>query len=165
MNGIKDVDPDEIILLSDLDEIPNLKNYKLGEEGSFRQKLYYYYCNVWTGTQWRGTIAIKKKNILSLNHTRNYRKKYKTIVQDGGWHFSTLGTTEQIIYKIESFAHVELDKPEFKDRIEHQKANLLDPYNRGAENWENRHYKLRVEMPNGPEYLLNNKERYNHLWI
>lgn len=165
MNGLLDVSGEDIILLSDMDEIPNLENYKVGDEGAFRQKLYYYYCNIWTGIFWKGTLAFRKKHIRTLNKIRNRRTGYPTIVSDGGWHFSTLGTTEQILYKIESFAHIELDTPEIKDRIAENRINLTDPYNRTAKNWKNRGYQLRVEMPNGPKYLLDNKERYNHLWI
>lgn len=164
MKGIEDADPEEIILLSDMDEIPNMKGYEFGKEGAFKQKMYYYYLNIWTGTLWKGTIARKKKNIVKLNRVRNRRNGYPTIVFDGGWHFSTLGTTEQIIYKIESFAHIELDKPEFKDRIDDNRKNLQDPYNRGAANWGKRDYRLRLEMPNGPDWLLENKEKFAHLF-
>ncbi len=80
MNGISDIDGEEIILLSDLDEIPNLKDYEPGTEGVFRQSLYYYYLNVFTGiSNMKGTTATKKKNIFSLNHVRNYKGRVSTI--------------------------------------------------------------------------------------
>jgi hypothetical protein len=166
MNGLLNVDEDEVVLLSDLDEIPDLGKYIDGQEGAFKQKLYYYYLNVFTGdSNWKGTIATRMKNISKLNRIRNLRNKYPTIVH-GGWHFSTLGPVENIIYKIESFAHVELNTPEHKSRIEENRRTLTDPYNRVAKNWgERKDVKLMVETPNGPEWLLNNKERYPHLWI
>ena len=163
--GIRDEDPESIILLSDLDEIPNLDNYDGHSEGSFKQKLYYYYVNVFSNTpRWRGTVAMKRKNIQTLNHLRNYRNKWPAIVADGGWHFSTMGSVEDIIYKIESMAHSELNKPEFKDKIAENRANLKDMYARGAPNFWQTPYSLTVEMPNGPKWLLENKDRYPHLF-
>ncbi|MFH1546956.1 MAG: hypothetical protein ABIC57_00545 [bacterium] len=53
MNGVQDVDPETTVLLSDTDEIPDLKDYQ-GQEGVFKQKLYYYYLNTFTGDySWR----------------------------------------------------------------------------------------------------------------
>lgn len=164
-NGIKDADPEDIILLSDLDEIPNLENYR-GEEGAFKQKLYYYYLNVFTNTRlWKGTIATKRKNITTLSWIRNHRNQIPTVVYDGGWHFSTLGTPEQIKYKIESFAHTELNTEDYKSRIAENVANLKDPYDRAPENWKGYpEYKFTVEMPSGPKWLIDNKDRYQYLF-
>lgn len=169
MTAIKDLDDEDIILLSDADEIPDLSKYKCGEEGAFKQKIYYYYFNCYAGVDnWKGTIAIKKKNIHSLNYVRNHRNHYPTIVK-GGWHFSTMGTPEQIRYKIESVAHTELNTPEFKAGIEENRALLRDPYGGWRPghppNWQNRHVEMKKEMPDGPEWLLKNRERYPHLWI
>jgi len=169
MNGIKDLDQDDIILLSDADEIPDLTQYKKGTEGAFKQKIYYYYLNCYAGIKnWKGTIAIKKKNIKTMNHTRNHRAMYQTIVV-GGWHFSTMGNVEQIKYKIESVAHQELNTDAFKDNIEMNRKDLIDPYGGWRPgrppNWQGRNVKLSIEMPDGPKWLLENKERYPKLWI
>jgi beta-1,4-mannosyl-glycoprotein beta-1,4-N-acetylglucosaminyltransferase len=165
INGIPDGDGEEIILLSDLDEIPDLGNYDNQMEGVFKQDMYYYCFNVFTGVRnWRGTVAMKRKNMYDLNNMRNNRVKMGFIGSCSGWHFSTLGTAENIIYKIESFGHKELDTPEFKSRIEDNRKKLLDPYCGGAKNWRQSPWELKVEMPSGPEWLLNNKERYGHLF-
>ncbi len=158
MNGILDADPECMILLSDVDEFPDLKNYEEGREGVFRQKLYYYGLNVFTGTNnWHGTIAIKRKNITDLQKTRDNRNRTPCLSRFGGWHFSYLGSIEQIQYKIESFSHRELNKPEIKNKIAENRRNLVDPFNR----WEK---KFSVEMPSGPTWLLENKQRYEHLF-
>lgn len=164
LNGITDVDPDDIMLISDMDEIPDLSKYHVGDEGVFRQSMYYYYFNVYVSGSWKGTIAKKRKNLANFNDIRNLRNRMPTIVKQGGWHFSTMGTAENIKYKIESFAHIELDKPEFKSRIEENRKNLVDPYNRGAPNWGERGLKLIVQMPSGPQWLLENRAKYEHLF-
>jgi beta-1,4-mannosyl-glycoprotein beta-1,4-N-acetylglucosaminyltransferase len=160
MNGILDADPEDIILVSDADEIPDLKQYD-GREGIFVHDLYYYYFNCFTGDDIKGTIAIKRKNIHKLNldteHLRHYRKKTKTTV-GGGWHFSALGTSEQIKYKIESCAHQEFNTEKYKNEIDKNRKNLINPYFPERK-------KFYIQMPSGPEWLLQNKEKYPDLWF
>jgi len=157
MNGIREVDPECIILISDVDEIPNLEVNK-NSIGTFVQKLYYYYLNTYTGSPSSGTVAIRKKDITSLNYIRGIRiGSIFRRIYDGGWHFSTSAPLGNIIEKIESFAHHELDVPEIKSKISENLDNLVDPYNRNPD-------KFKVEMPSGPKWLLDNKEKYDHLF-
>jgi len=161
MNGIKDEEPDTMILISDVDEIPDLETYQEGVEGVFRQRVYYYYFNVYACVNnWKGTIAIRKKNITTLNKLRDNRNR---TAGNGsrGWHFSTLGTVDNIIYKIESFAHYDLDRPDIKAMIPENRRTLIDPYRRG---WNRIPTQCMVEEPSGPKWLLDNKDRYKHLW-
>jgi beta-1,4-mannosyl-glycoprotein beta-1,4-N-acetylglucosaminyltransferase len=159
INGVMAADPEDMVLISDVDEIPDLGQYK-GLEGVFIHDLYYYYLNCFTGNKIKGTIAVKKKNISNLNldtkHIRHYRKSVK-IVAGGGWHFSAVGSIEQIKYKTQSCAHQEFNTQEFKNKIEENRKNLINPYfpERG---------KFCLQMPSGPEWLLQNKEKYPHLW-
>ena len=158
MAGLNDVSPDDIVLISDIDEIPNLESYRFGDEGPFKQKMFYYYLNVRLGPKsWKGTIAVKKKNIRTFQDLRDIRNKRVPVCRDGGWHFSTNGSVEQITYKIESFAERRFDTKEIKDALPKRRAMLKDPYNR-------RKKRLFVEMPTGPKWLLDNQDRYPHLF-
>jgi len=156
MNGIQNVDPETMILISDLDEIPDLESYDGVTEGVFRQRLYYYHLNTYTRTSnWKGTVAICRKNITTLTNLRNRRWKMNSIAR--GWHFSHLGSIEHIVNKITSCAHKEFNTPEVKERVPDNVKNLLDPYNRNTR-------KLSIGMPSGPKWLLDNKEKYEHLF-
>lgn len=156
MRGLEDEDSETIILLSDFDEIPDLENYVEGTEGKFYQKLYYYYLNVFTGKDnWRGTVAIKKKNIKNLGYVRHKRSAYKAA--GTGWHFSYVSTEEEIIRKIEAFCHQEYNTEAIKRGVFEKRKNLIDPFNRGRRRYS-------VEMPTGPPWLLANKDRYEHLF-
>ena len=159
IEGTLDAKNSDFILLSDLDEIPDLLNYK-GEEGVFRQKMYYYAFNVFTGRRyWHGTIAVCRKNIIGLNDIRQKRRHTKIIPGASGWHFSDVCSAEQIIYKLESWGHQEFNTFEIKSKIEERRNKLVDPYGRQK-------YKgtFKIEDPSGPDWLLNNKERYRHLF-
>ena len=157
MKGISDVSGDDIILVSDLDEIPNLDSYIIGEEGVFMQKLYYYYLNTFTGIEWKGSVARLRKDVGNMSRTRDWKNSTPLRIQNGGWHFSTLGPPDNIKTKIESFAHQEFNKDGIKEGIENSVKNLVDPYGRTST-------KYTVEMPSGPKWLLENKDRYSHLF-
>ncbi len=151
-------DQEEIILISDVDEIPDLSNYG-GVEGVFEQELYNYFCNYKSSRLWRGTFAVKRKNLGKNYADPSIRKKikYSLPVVGGGWHFSSVGPIEQIIYKIQAFAHTELDTPENIRKLKETKQMIVE-----------KRYEVpgfSIEMPSGPPWLINNLDLYEHLFI
>ena len=101
------------------------------------------------------SFKIKKKSILNKLGFFNYQ-----IIDNGGWHFSFIKSPEQIIKKIESFAHTELNLPKFKNkkRILKKIKDREDLFNR------NIFYK-KINLDNSfPDYLLRNKDFYKK-WI
>ena len=64
-NNLKNLDDNDIIIISDLDEIPNLENinfYNLGNKILiFKQKMFYYKLNPLSKFSWFGSKAISKK--------------------------------------------------------------------------------------------------------
>lgn len=154
-NGLTDVDDEEIVLVSDIDEIPDITSSDI-DEGVFMGKLYYYYFNCFSGRKdWYGTVAIKKKNIDNMNDVRG--KRFHRPVVGESWHFSTLGNVSQIQHKIESFAHQEFNCDKFKNRVAFNRQNLFDPFSRSMK-------KLTIENPTGPQWLLNHQDLYPSLW-
>ena len=127
INGLNKAGEDDIILISDVDEIPNLKNVRFQEIKEklifFKQEMFYYKFNLkLPNLNWIGTKSCKKKYLKSPQWLRNikdrkypfYRidtffsdNKYSDIkfVSDGGWHFTNIKTAEQIRYKLKSYLH------------------------------------------------------------
>ena len=125
--GIKEASDNDLILISDLDEIPNLNKLDFSKIRNniiiFEQKMFYYKLNLfYEDYTWLGTKAVKKKNFLSPQWLRNIKgknypkwridtffskKKYSNLyfVQDGGWHFTCLRTAEELEKKLLNFAH------------------------------------------------------------
>ena len=71
---------DDIILISDLDEIPNLEQNNLKNIKNklifFKQKLFYYKFNLKLESfEWFGTKACKKNDLLSPQWLRNIKDK------------------------------------------------------------------------------------------
>ena len=125
--GLNNVSDEDLILISDLDEIPNLENLSFENVNNkiiiFEQKILYYKLNLlYDKFLWHGTRAIKKKNFLSPQWLRNIKgkkypkwrldtffskKKYSNVafVKNGGWHFTCLKTPEQLERKLLNYAH------------------------------------------------------------
>lgn len=136
LHGLKNAKPDDVIIVSDVDEIPRpelvLEYAKKPGIKVFQQKLYYYYLNCFVEKYpepiplvdgympWYGTVMLNYKDIQTIKKTRLYRETRQntdrvTIVPNGGWHFSYLGGAAKVIEKIEAYAHKEHNKDEFKD--------------------------------------------------
>ena len=125
--GLVETSDDDLILISDLDEIPNLKNLEFSKIKNniiiFEQKMFYYKLNLYyKNFKWFGTKGTKKKNLISPQWVRNIKnkkypwwrldviiskEKYSKIlfVEDGGWHFTCIRTPEDLERKMLNFAH------------------------------------------------------------
>jgi len=157
--GLKNIDNNDYVLISDLDEIPKLDNMKFTKYDSvvFLQNMYYYKFNVhyykglkWNN-KWPGTKGCKYKFFKSSRQVREFRvknipwwrfdRKIKRYVeQDGGWHFSYLMNEKDIKSKLSRMSHeidhvlqnnIESKKKLLNDDIIKKKLNnFIDPYGR-----------------------------------
>jgi beta-1,4-mannosyl-glycoprotein beta-1,4-N-acetylglucosaminyltransferase len=154
--------PDETILISDVDEIPDLRSWN-GKEGVFSHAVYCYYFNAFEGTgDWGGSFAIRRCNVDGRFVDARDRRKAKRFLPHvgNGWHFTSLGNEQDMIQKIESFAHQEFNTDYMKARIVAGRRKLA------TVNWLGRESaKLSVEDPTGPKWLLENRGKYPGLWV
>ena len=122
--GAKDND---IILISDVDEIPNLSHINFNKINEkiilFKQNMFYYKFNLFLPDLiWVGTKACKKKDLINSQWLRNVSgrkysffridtffsiKKYMNlkIIDNGGWHFTNIKTAKEIEHKLRSYLH------------------------------------------------------------
>ena len=78
--GIDKANKEDLIMISDLDEIPNLDFVNFSKINNqiliFEQKMFYYKLNLfYEDYKWYGTKAVKKKNFLSPQWLRNIKSK------------------------------------------------------------------------------------------
>jgi beta-1,4-mannosyl-glycoprotein beta-1,4-N-acetylglucosaminyltransferase len=176
IKGLKNADDNDFIILSDVDEIPNLNKLKEFDKNNyavFSQKMFMYKINLLNLNEnnWHGSKICLKKNLKSPQWLRNLKfKKYPfwridkikniQIIEDGGWHFAYLQSPENISNKIKSFAHGEFNK---KNIVDEEK--IKSKIEKGQDIFE-RGYNLRkVKIDNSfPEFILKNKEKLNE-WI
>tara|TARA_B100000768_G_scaffold77203_1_gene73547 strand:- start:231 stop:1100 length:870 start_codon:yes stop_codon:yes gene_type:complete len=127
INGLNNANNEDIILISDVDEIPKIDKFDFDKVNNkiilFRQDMFYYKFNLCLPNfKWTGTKACRKKDLLSPQWLRNIKeKKYPffrldtffsdkkyidiKIVNDGGWHFSNIKTAKAIEHKLKSYLH------------------------------------------------------------
>ncbi len=126
LRGLKECSDRDIILVSDVDEIPkktfiNKLSPMLKKLRSswvvFDQKLYRFFLNQFDYVvyPWPGTYAsyygmLKSKSL----HERRLSRHSFIHIPDSGWHFSTMGGLAGWVKKVESYSHSERNLPENK---------------------------------------------------
>ena len=116
--GLINANDNDWIIISDLDEIPDLSNINFNSINKkiifFKQKVFYYKLNLELKTlRWIGSKACKKKYLKSPQWLRNVKdkiypkwrldiifseKRYNSVfcLENGGWHFSFVKKPEEI---------------------------------------------------------------------
>ena len=189
MNAIKNDSDNDLICLSDNDEIPNFDSKHFKNSNSdiyvFKQLFFYYKFNLFYDLiPWYGTKACKKKKLLSFSWLRNLKnKKYpfwridtffsKTkqtnlkVIEDGGWHFTNLKTAKDIYTKLSNFGHHnEFDSSgitiqDIQKCIDNRVVNYNHQADQSEDNKYRANYKLQLIEDNIlPNYLIKNKDKY-----
>ena len=174
-DGFVNADDNDLIILSDSDEIPDLTKLNQIKSNTkftaFSQMMFMYKLNLQNlnENKWIGSKMSLKKNFPMPQVLRNLKfKKYpfwrfdkiKLQTIEGGWHFSYLQKPSDIVKKIKSFSHGEFNRNNFIDekKIEEKIINNEDIFERG--------YKLKkIEVDKTfPNYILKNK-LYLKDWI
>ena len=190
--GIEYAESDDLIIISDIDEIPKLENINFEKVKNsllfFNQKMCYYKFNLYQKDyNWVGSRACKKKKLINPQWLRDVKpKKYPVwrldnlfsnikynnikFVDDGGWHFSYLNTPELIEQKLTSYTHHrEYDlNPIGIENIAKRIKNRESVYNLSIDKRVNKFssgVKLEILEENKlPKYLIENKEKFKD-WL
>ena len=187
-DGIEEANNDDLIILSDCDEIPNLTNLEdlpLNEILIFKQLLFYYKFNLHHDSMiWHGSKACLKKNLSTFNWLRNIKnKKYKPwrldtyfsknkyinikIVENGGWHFTNIKSPEDIVMKLLNFGeHNEfevsnINTAKMSKLIKDKRVYFNHAADKTDRNkYDYSHLLINIDEKLLPEYLVNNKSLY-----
>lgn len=179
-NALKIANKDDYIMFSDPDEIPNpkiLKNFELSKKyGLFLQEMYCYKFNIYNNHEspWEGTRICKKKNLKSIDYMRQeikvknlsqpfwklYKEKSIKIFNNGGWHFNSLLSPEDISIKLKTFAHTEFADDHYSN-VEVIKKNIAEKRDLFK---RNKFYKKITLNDSFPEYILENQVKLKK-WI
>ena len=181
ISGLHHADSNDYIMFSDPDEIPRpelLKNINIKKKyGIFLQNIYCYKFNLFNRYEspWEGTRICKKKNLNSINYMRQkikkknlnspfwkfYKEKSIQIIENGGWHFNSLLSPEEISKKLKTFAH-----SEFSDEKFSSVSVIKEKMSKGIDLFERNHEYEEVEIDNSfPDYLIKNINKYKEYTI
>jgi len=181
-SAIKNFDNDDLIIISDLDEIPNLEKFVYKANLTFfEQKMFFYKFNlVQKDFIWYGSRACKKKHLLNPQWLRNIRskkyplwklniyfskKKYNSVnfIKDGGWHFTNIKKPEEIDYKMKNYLHhleyeeSGLDVENIKKIIAEKKVLYDHSVDKKGKKWSSSIKLSLIDDLKLPEYIIKNK--------
>ena len=190
--GLEIADKDDFILISDVDEIPNLKDidFKKFKEKLifFNQEMFYYKFNLkLPNYNWIGTKSCKKKYLKSPQWLRNIKdKKYPfyrldtffsetkssniKFINEGGWHFTNIKSADEIEYKLRSYLHHrEFDEnplsiKEIENLIKNQKAIYDLNVDKRIQKIGQGNKLEKYDLKKLPSYINNNLEKFKD-WI
>ncbi len=191
-DGFINADPDDIIIISDLDEIPNLKEIDFKKIKQklifFKQKMFYYKLNLfYKSLNWYGTKACRKKNLITPEYLRSSKNKkyplwrfdvlfskfkYNSIhfVKNGGWHFSNIRKPEDLEKKMQNFLHhVDYEQSglklnDLKKFMKEKKVMYDHSMDKKGNKWGEGKKLQTTRIEEMPEYILKNIEKYKY-WL
>ena len=194
MTGLNKANDNDLILISDVDEIPKLDKLDFKKINNkiilFEQNIFYYKLNRYLPNfTWYGTKACKKKHLENPQWLRNVKnnkysffrldtlfskKRYvdKFYVKNGGWHFSNLKSAEDIELKLKSYLHhtdyefEELGKDKIENLIKTNKT-IYDMFgDKTAKKFDDEKRKNleKYEINKLPMYIQNNLIKFQN-WI
>ena len=189
--GLKSAQSEDIVLISDVDEIPNLKNLNFNQINQkiflFEQDMFYYKFNLkLPNLSWKGSRGCRKKNFKNPQWLRNIKdRKYPfyridaffsekkfincKIIKNGGWHFTNIKTADEIKHKLKSYLHhIEFDKnPLTTNQIDEIIKDKIAVYDLSVDQRNNKFGGNKLEnypIQNLPKFLIDNLEKYKE-WI
>ena len=168
LSGLSQPQMGDVILVSDVDEIPRPEVIKSLRNCQFPQRLtlrttYYRYSFQWLlreeewihpqATFWKGNDTVHPEDLRMGKHDGQ--------ILHAGWHCSScLSSFKEMAKKIDSFSHNELNKPEFKNPKEvlRRVREGRDPYDRPKKIYD------RIDNNRDvPQYLVENPKDFAYL--
>lgn len=139
VNGFINFDQNDVIIVSDVDEIPNVKLLEdvryhpsvIDKIYALEQDMYYYNLKCLFQEKWYKSRILKLKHLeTSISSLRKLKKL--DIKKNAGWHFSYFGDISTVINKIQNFSHQEHNTNEVLDldNLERRINNNEDIFNR-----------------------------------
>jgi len=190
--ALNEAEPDDLILINDVDEIPNLEDVNLKKIKEkliiFKQKMFFYKFNLlYEAMLWHGSKACRKKDFISpqwLRDTKHKKyppwrldiilskNKYSSIyyVENGGWHFTNIKSPEEIEKKFSNYLHHQdfedsgLKLDNVKEMIKNKKVLYDHSVDQRDYKWKGKTILKKISLSEMPDYLSENNKKYTK-WI
>jgi beta-1,4-mannosyl-glycoprotein beta-1,4-N-acetylglucosaminyltransferase len=184
VSGLSNASNEDLIIISDLDEIPNPKkinNFNPKKRFSvFKQKHFYYKLNLQSENNpyWFGSRICIKKYLKSPQWLRDlkFRKRpfwrldkfrLNNIIEDGGWHFCNLKSPKDLLYKYKNLCETN-DPYHFKEKIDDKHLDLTEIKKKIEQKQDiigrKDNFKKNIIDKTYPEYILKNLSNLSE-WI
>ena len=176
--GLVDMQDDDLVIISDLDEIPRAEIIELIKEDEnkyeryvLRVPLFRYKFNFlkWFQPVVNPQMIVTRAHVfINPEQERDYTHAWLPPAPDvvyldhAGWHFSYLGDDKHAVHKLQNFAHTEQNVPEIIDvfSIDRMIRTKTGPDPKDVEKFE--YVKLDDYFP---KCIVDNQEKYKDLII
>ena len=188
-NNLMSLSDDDLILINDLDEIPNLENFIYKKKITvFKQVMLYFKLNlIYPDISWSGSKICKKRDLINPQWLRNVKtKKYPIwrldilfskkryndiqVIEKGGWHFTNIKTPEEIHHKMKNFLHhfeyenSGLKVEDIQKLIKEKKALYNYSADQRQNKWSENSQLKTINLNLLPKYISDNKDKYTE-WL
>lgn len=162
--GLLNARDEDIVITSDLDEIPRAKTLKAYDPSmglvGLNLSMHSYWLNmVNRETEYAWAKVLPFGMAKNMTHCQIRYTFGHQIIPNGGWHFSYMGGPKEVVNKIESFAHQEYNLPRCKDEkaIRERMEHGIDPHERAVK------YKVEDLDQTYPAHVLENTCKFSRL--
>jgi len=174
--ALYDVQPEDLIIVSDVDEIPRAEALEMVREDTnnyeryiFTIPMFQYKLNYmkYFDISKQPNIMVTRANVFTnpqqeREYTWPWTPKPADIVfvDHGGWHFTYFGDNDHAITKIKNFAHTETNTPEMIER--HNVEWFIE--NKYGHHGINHHERYDIVQVDDyfPKFVVDNLERWKH---
>ena len=176
--GMELASEQDILISSDLDEIPNpeilsrlSEFFESDSLYTFSQIHYCYYLNMIYHTHinnsrinstvtnyWHGS-RMGAWGLLKHYPLNEVRAQENNLIMDGGWHFSWQGGKDRVKLKLQSYSHQENNQQSIINSVD----SILDGKDSFTDFRGGRASKVDIGLETHPEYLVTNIDRFKHL--
>ena len=188
MEALNDYSPDDYLIYSDNDEIPNLEFFDFNKNKDkiilFKQRLFYYKFNLlMPNVDWYGSKACKIKDLKSIDILRaiknkkynifrfdtyfsNLKHKSVNIIDNGGWHFSNLKNIKELERKyLNDENHAEYEAlghsiVKIKDNLKNKTIDYDHSAKKDSKSRFNSTKLVTTDISKLPKFIQINKEKY-----
>ena len=173
--GLDGAQDDDLILMSDVDEIPKPAAIRAALEDTtspafgFCMKSFYFFLNYQNLKGHPNSIwAVAARYSLLRNRSPDFlryairnRSVPARIFEDGGWHFSYLGDDRAVRAKIMAFSHQEYNTKDVLDNI-----NIAEIVGRSADIFNRAGFEWAINAhPDLPACVASDRERYSQFFV
>ncbi|KAK3393727.1 glycosyltransferase family 17 protein [Podospora didyma] len=179
LQGAKAPNLGDVIVVSDVDEIPRPTTFAVLRDCAFPRRLtlrsrFYYYSFQWRhrgaeewahpqATYYEGPIKTLRPNDLRIGDGGwwPFNRWESADMPNAAWHCSScFETMEELLTKMRSFAHVSMNAAQYRDR-----ARIADRIRRGKDLWDRpgEEYDRIENNTDVPSFLLQNKARFRYM--
>jgi beta-1,4-mannosyl-glycoprotein beta-1,4-N-acetylglucosaminyltransferase len=163
MRGLHGLNGDDIVIISDCDEIPKAYcvNQYRPEYGmvALQMDMYSYYLNCLQGRQsWNMARIMPYNYLMSRTPDLVRRSGFLMTIYEAGWHFTFQGGVYKMMEKFRSFSHQE----EGTQRLNNQEI-LERKMELGESLWSDHKWEFVTIDDRFPDYIRNNPTKFKHM--